>query len=255
MPLFTFSFDDGNASQLREIYPVLRKFGFRATFYIIGNRIGLPDRLNFEDLRMLEKEGNEIGSHSLSHRPLTGLGQKELEHEVVGGFQALREFNARSFSYPFGRYDCRVLGMVSRHCESARSYCSKAIVGNKKSDLRRYALQSFPIEGPCQGLIDLDSENCILSEQSALRSYDWFILTLHGQTSLGSGLRTALRRSNLSRDQARAYISGIRRRLLPSERESEQPFTAMLESFCARLQRLGLPVATVSKGLKEFSSA
>jgi peptidoglycan/xylan/chitin deacetylase (PgdA/CDA1 family) len=252
--MLSFAFDDGNVSQLKDIYPILRKFGFCATFYVIAERIGFPGRLDFDDLRLLESEGNEIGSHSLTHRSLTRLASEEIEKEANGSLQVLRRFRVRSFAYPFGNYDDRVLGVVRRYYESARSYRASVTVSNKPQSLQRYALDSFPIEGEFAPLIDINSEHCILPQQSILLPDDWLILTLHGRTSINRfSIRSALKPSNLNHDQVRAHLRDIRNRLAAITYKPEICFTEKLDRFLTRIEELGIPVVTVSQGLERFS--
>lgn len=254
MPLFTFTFDDGKLSQIRDIYPALKKHGFRATFYIIGDKIGFPGRLGYDDLLLLESEGNEIGSHSLSHRPLTKLSIRDVEKEASESLRVLRRFRVKSFAYPFGRYDKRVLEAVSRYYDSAKSYDANAMVSNTRSDLRRYELKSFSVEDILRPLIDVGSNECILS-QPILRSDGWFIFTFHGKSSLNlSSVRAAFKPSNLNYDQVRSYFNYARTTFSLSSIRSkpESSVASKLDSFCASVKRLGIPVATISEALDYY---
>ena len=49
-----------------------------ATFFLVGERIGENEDL----IRRMAREGHQIGVHSYSHRPLTGLKHEEFQQEV-----------------------------------------------------------------------------------------------------------------------------------------------------------------------------
>src|SRR5690606_23028388 len=56
-------------------------------------------------LRALTDLGVEIGSHTMTHRSLTGLSARELAEELVGSKKAIEDITGRavtSFAYPFG---------------------------------------------------------------------------------------------------------------------------------------------------------
>ncbi len=58
----SFTFDDGAPSHISDIGPIFRKYGYKATFYLVVN--WNPDWSGFQGLA---DEGHEIGSHSNSH--------------------------------------------------------------------------------------------------------------------------------------------------------------------------------------------
>ena len=59
----------------------------------------------------------EPGSHGLDHSDLTGLGCSELDNQLMISRRVIRDeagIDARSFSYPFGRYNDRVVSAVRK---------------------------------------------------------------------------------------------------------------------------------------------
>jgi peptidoglycan/xylan/chitin deacetylase (PgdA/CDA1 family) len=67
------TFDDGMLSQFTYAKPILDKYNFKATFYIICNSVDKGNRLNWNNIQTLEKEGHEIGSHSMNHKRLRNI--------------------------------------------------------------------------------------------------------------------------------------------------------------------------------------
>lgn len=109
------TFDDGHHSHYRLALPVLREYGFKATFFIIANRVGEPFHVNRKQVRDLVREGMEIGSHGLSHSYLPELDDEQIWREISRSRQVLEELcrkEVRFFAYPGGHQNPQVVGMT-----------------------------------------------------------------------------------------------------------------------------------------------
>ena len=113
------TFDDGYRDFLTEAWPLLAKYGFSATVFLVADSVGRTNEwdqyygqerplLGWEEIRKLQKEGIEFGSHSLSHRPLTELPIQEVVREAARSKTLLErglEARIRTFAYPYGASD------------------------------------------------------------------------------------------------------------------------------------------------------
>src|SRR5512134_1655732 len=113
------TFDDGHKNNLTNGAPVLVRLGMRATAYVITGRTSRRSRayLTWSDLRRLEARGVEIGSHTVSHRELTGLSDSQALAELVRSRRALeRRLGHRVpwLAYPIGAYDSRIERLARR---------------------------------------------------------------------------------------------------------------------------------------------
>lgn len=120
------TFDDGYESQYSNAKPILDKYGFKATFYIVCNYVGSGDnRMTWEEIKSLQQEGHDIASHTMNHDDLSKLTPQEVEYEVAQSKQCLLEqgISPKSFAYPFngGSDDSSVLNTVASHYELART--------------------------------------------------------------------------------------------------------------------------------------
>ena len=109
------TFDDGYTSFVFKVYPVLREYGFNGTIFTIVNRIGRADYLRWEDLRYLRKEGIDIQSHTMSHRPLEILKDKEIRRELEFSKRRLEsELKVRVdfVSLPQGSFNSKIMKMA-----------------------------------------------------------------------------------------------------------------------------------------------
>lgn len=78
-PMVALTFDDGPYPPVtKKILETLEKYDARATFFVMGNRIDLYS----ETAKLVFDAGNQIGNHSYSHKDLTKLDKKGIEHEV-----------------------------------------------------------------------------------------------------------------------------------------------------------------------------
>lgn len=100
------TFDDGWKNQYQNALPLLKKYGYTATFFVYTNPIGkYPVFMSWSNIKELIASGMTIGDHTLSHPYLSKLSPKELEHEVVDARKALESnlgITVRHFASPFG---------------------------------------------------------------------------------------------------------------------------------------------------------
>jgi peptidoglycan/xylan/chitin deacetylase (PgdA/CDA1 family) len=111
------TFDDGYRDVLRNASPVLKRLGMPATMYVISGRVSGPDPsfANWGELHLLEQGGITIGSHTVTHRPLTKLGSDEALRELLQSRQALERHLGHPvqwFAYPYGAEDSRIVSLV-----------------------------------------------------------------------------------------------------------------------------------------------
>jgi peptidoglycan/xylan/chitin deacetylase (PgdA/CDA1 family) len=111
------TFDDGNRSDAEIAVPALLAREMRATFFILGDRIGAPGYLSAEAIRELEAAGMGVGCHGLGHRSWRALEGDALRADIDGGRRELAAALGRPVteaSCPFGEYDRSALGELRR---------------------------------------------------------------------------------------------------------------------------------------------
>jgi peptidoglycan/xylan/chitin deacetylase (PgdA/CDA1 family) len=110
-PGVTITFDDGCETDLLMAAPILKEFGFGATFYVTTGLVGTRGYLSASQVRELHDLGLEIGCHSMTHAYLPDLDDARLHAEVAGAKGKLEQILGQPvehFSCPGGRYDQRV---------------------------------------------------------------------------------------------------------------------------------------------------
>ena len=113
------TFDDGYRDFLKYAWPLLRRYRFSATVYLVAGHIGHTNRwdhqhgeilplLDWGEIRGLQAEGVSFGSHSVSHRSLRTLSLMEIRRELVDSQDILQQglsIPIRSFAYPYGEHN------------------------------------------------------------------------------------------------------------------------------------------------------
>lgn len=111
------TFDDGYDDNFTFAKPILEKYGFRGTFFIISNKIGQAEYMNEEQIKELS-QNNEIGSHSYSHPSMVRLSDFYLEREMKTSkkdLQALIGKTVTSFCYPAGKYNDKAVSKLQEY--------------------------------------------------------------------------------------------------------------------------------------------
>jgi peptidoglycan/xylan/chitin deacetylase (PgdA/CDA1 family) len=122
------TFDDGFADNRTEALPVLDRFGFPATFFVVTGSMGSPvtleryrgccqaDRmLGWGEVRDLHARGHAIGGHGRTHRELATLSLEDVRAEAVGCARDIEDRvgeRPRFFCYPRGSESAAVRRIV-----------------------------------------------------------------------------------------------------------------------------------------------
>ncbi len=149
--LICLTFDDAYKSMYDHAFPILQEYGFTAIVFAVSDYIGKQnrwDRDNYEpimehsQIKNLIAGGFEVGSHSLSHRPLIDLSDDQMHKEIVDSKQHLQcqfDCEVNSFCYPYGAFNKKIIDLVKQHYKIAFS--------TKKgfSDIKSFALPRIDI--------------------------------------------------------------------------------------------------------------
>jgi peptidoglycan/xylan/chitin deacetylase (PgdA/CDA1 family) len=147
------SIDDGYLSFMTDGWPLLKQYGFSATLFVSTDTVGGSDFLDWQDLRLLQEEGVEIGNHSASHAYLLDRLPEENEKlwrtRVVEDiersqalFQKYLDTAPKLFAYPYGEFSTELKNMV-RDAGFVAAFGQQSGVISVGQD--RYALPRFPV--------------------------------------------------------------------------------------------------------------
>ncbi len=108
------TFDDGYRDAYEEAFPLLLRYGFRGTFFVLTGRAdaGDPRYLSWEQIREMSKAGMDIQLHGREHIPLSGRDDAFLFYHVIGGKQSIEAHTGRPvrfFAYPSSDHDAYLI--------------------------------------------------------------------------------------------------------------------------------------------------
>ena len=116
----SLTFDDAYENQWLYVAPLLQSHNMNGTFYVITSDSDGPYQccMSWAQLRTLQGEGDDIGSHTIDHPDLTTITSAQATQEVCGSRQDMLNNgidDPESFAYPFGSYNASVESIV-RSC-------------------------------------------------------------------------------------------------------------------------------------------
>lgn len=113
----SYTFDDGNRSDLTIALPALSRRGLQGRFFVLSEKINQPGYLTSNDLHALVDAGMIIGTHGAGHRDWRRVSNTMLEAEIFAARKTISEVinqQVDEASIPFGSYDRRVVQCLRR---------------------------------------------------------------------------------------------------------------------------------------------
>jgi peptidoglycan/xylan/chitin deacetylase (PgdA/CDA1 family) len=111
------TFDDGYRDNYTNAFPLLKRYGYVGTFFLVTRPIdyGDPAYLSWDMVKEMHRAGMDFQPHSYRHFDLRGKDVDFLVYEIVGSKEAIEARTgetARFFSYPSGSYDQQTVAVL-----------------------------------------------------------------------------------------------------------------------------------------------
>ena len=174
------NFDDGSMGQFTYAKPILDKYGFKATFFIVCNyaNSGSKDYMNWQDIQQLQKDGQDIESHTMNHIDLTTLSLTDLNYEIGQSKQCLLDHGLNNngigvnvFAYPYGvgQDDPNIVDTVAKYYDIARS-AGKPLQFLDVATTDRYSINAINIAYKTQ-MTTITNNNNLVDDSQALTNF------------------------------------------------------------------------------------
>jgi peptidoglycan/xylan/chitin deacetylase (PgdA/CDA1 family) len=138
--------DDGYVDNLKFALPVLQRYGFTATCYVVSGSVGRFNNWDAEKLgiqkplmsaaqmRAWRDGGMEIGAHTRSHPRLTQCNDAQRHDEIAGSKADLEDqlgSPVSQFCYPYGDMDDRIADITraAGYAAATTTQRGRAIIG------------------------------------------------------------------------------------------------------------------------------
>lgn len=122
------TFDDGYLDNYTYAFPLLKKYQFIGTIFLVSDLVGKTNHwdevmgrpsnalMKWPQIREMEKYGIEFGAHTVTHPHLGRIPVDQARREIVQSKIKLEKqlrHPVETFCYPYGSYNPRIVQIVS----------------------------------------------------------------------------------------------------------------------------------------------
>lgn len=109
--------DDGYRDAYTHAFPLLRRYGMKATFFVVTDFIHdqRPEYLTWPMVKEMFRAGMSIESHTRNHVDVRGKSYNYLAWQLLGAIENIQYYTGqrpRFLAYPSGRYDASAMRIV-----------------------------------------------------------------------------------------------------------------------------------------------
>lgn len=142
------TFDDGYEDNYQVAYPILQKYQFTATIFIITDYVSHYGKyLTWNQIKEMSDNKISFEAHTLNHILLPKYSDEEVRKQLVKSKQALEWQLGKKveyLAYPGGTYDQRIIGLTK---EAGYRAAFTVNFGRDKANSTLYTLNRIPIFG------------------------------------------------------------------------------------------------------------
>ncbi len=154
------TFDDGYKDNHQFAYPIMKKYGYTGTIFVVSKAIGntnffdvekklQPENkiMDWHEIRELAEAGFTIGAHTVDHPHLAEVPPEVARHQIEESKRALEHGLKKPvefFAYPYGSYNDTVADLVK---QAGYRAAVTTELGLAKADSNPFKLRRIRVTG------------------------------------------------------------------------------------------------------------
>jgi len=126
------TFDDTKLDQYTAAVPEMKKYGFKAVFFIMTVSLGKPNYMSKAQVKELSDAGHVIGSHTYDHQNVKKYQGDDWVTQIEKPTKTLKEITGKDvkyFAYPFGLWNKEAIPELKK-----RGFTSAFILAEKRDE-------------------------------------------------------------------------------------------------------------------------
>ena len=126
------TFDDTKLDQWTVAVPELKKYGFKAVFFIMTVSLGRQNYLSKDQVKQMSDAGHVIGSHTYDHQNVKKYQGQDWVTQIEKPTKTLQEVTGKDikyFAYPFGLWNKEAIPELKK-----RGFSSAFILAEKRDE-------------------------------------------------------------------------------------------------------------------------
>lgn len=204
-PLISVTFDDGYEATYKPAMPILQKRGIHSTQYILSGVENNPLYLSWDQIKAIQKAGQEIGCHTVNHPDLTTITNQQVMYQLKtcqATMQKELRIPVTDFASPYGSYNDQVLADTKKVFATHRNVNGDPTNGVSRFDVN--TAQYFDPNNIIGVTVNKDTTIAQLQAlvQFTIQNNGWLVLVYHQAD--GGQSKYALDPKTL--DQQMAYL-------------------------------------------------
>jgi peptidoglycan/xylan/chitin deacetylase (PgdA/CDA1 family) len=144
------TFDDGLKEHYSVVFPILEKYHYVGTFFIITDSVGHSAFMKWPQILQMSAAGMDIEAHTLTHPNLSTLPHEQAQVEITGSKEILERHLKKAvtvFAYPYGCYNDDTIAITKAAGFEGAARVSGINDGYVYRADQSFTLERFAIEG------------------------------------------------------------------------------------------------------------
>lgn len=146
------TFDDGYRDNYEIALPIMAKHGMKGTVFVIASHVGEHNYMTWEQIKAMQSQGTEIGSHTFSHVALSEVEPEAQVQEIQQSKHVLEDALGTPvafLAYPYGKFSPALFSVLQ---QSGYQGACTGKAGLNKPGMNPFKLKRVNIPQPRFGL-------------------------------------------------------------------------------------------------------